>query len=71
MEEDPIITIADMRRVFCVAGIRRWMEEHGYDFRAFVREGLPASQLREDDGGGLLDRVLEAKAAAEGEQNGR
>ncbi|SKC57045.1 hypothetical protein SAMN06296058_1241 [Pseudoxanthomonas indica] len=33
------------RRGFCVSGARAWFQRHGLDFRAFVRDGIPASQL--------------------------
>lgn len=60
------ITIRDVRRVFCVAGAKRWAEEHGVDFRAFIRDGMEESDLRivinED---ALLDRVVTAKQEAE------
>lgn len=67
MDDDPIITIADMRRVFCVVGVKRWMEERGLDFRDFVRNGIPASELEAAGAGGLLDRVLKAKFEESGD----
>lgn len=33
------ITVDDIRRHHCVAGIRRWMEANGLDWRAFFRDG--------------------------------
>ncbi len=60
------ITIHDVRRVFCVAGAKRWAEERGLDFRTFIREGLEEDDLRnaiEEDA--LLDRVVAAKVEAE------
>lgn len=44
-ENDKIITITDVRRVICVDGARRWAKAQGIDFRAFIRDGLPASDL--------------------------
>jgi len=31
---------------YCVPGIRRVCKQHGADFRRFVREGIPADELR-------------------------
>lgn len=65
---DDIITITDVRRVICVDGARKWAKAQNIDFRAFIRDGLPASDLygRGDDA--MVDRVIEAKREAE---NGR
>lgn len=62
---DPIITITDVRRVFCVNGARKWANSNDIDFRDFIQNGLPASQLlgRGDDA--LIERVIEAKKEAE------
>ena len=46
MSDDPIITIGHMRKVgFCAAGIRTWFETNDLDFRAMVKNGIPASKL--------------------------
>lgn len=48
---DPlIITLADARAigghgVHCAPGIRAWFARYGLDYRAFVREGIPAQVL--------------------------
>lgn len=39
-------------RGFCAHHTQRWFHKHGLDFRAFMREGLPASVL-EATGDGL------------------
>ncbi|UUV43219.1 hypothetical protein RCCWILLIS_47 [Rhodobacter phage RcCWillis] len=64
-QDDPIITITDVRRVFCVNGSRKWAKSQGIDFADFIRNGLPASQLlgRGDDH--LIERVIAAKKEAE------
>ena len=64
-ENDKIITITDVRRIICVDGARRWAKAQGIDFRAFIRDGLPASDLdgRGDDA--LVERVIAAKMEAE------
>ena len=44
MEDDFLITMDDARQCgYCVKGIRHWGRLHGLDFKAFVREGIPAS----------------------------
>lgn len=62
------ITITDVRRVFCVNGARKWANQQGIDFPAFIKHGLPATELlgRGDDV--LIERVIQAKREAE---NGR
>lgn len=53
MTGDPRVTLAHLRSVpglgvrpgYCMQGARAWFEQHGLDFRAFAREGLPASVL--------------------------
>lgn len=46
MDNDPIIYIADIRKVgICVSGARRWFAAVGLDFREFMENGIPASQL--------------------------
>ena len=64
-ENDEIITITDVRRIICVDGARRWAKAQGIDFRAFIRDGLPASDLygRGDDA--MVERVIAAKREAE------
>lgn len=65
MVADPIITMADFRRVFCVAGTASRMRDAGIDLRVFVQQGLPVSQLRNLGYDALIDRVLAAKESAE------
>lgn len=43
---DPIVTITDIRKAgHCPAGARAWFGAHDLDFRAFLKDGLPASTL--------------------------
>lgn len=60
-----IITITDVRRVFCTQGARKWAKSQGIDFVAFVKHGLPAEELlgRGDDA--LIERVIKAKEESE------
>jgi hypothetical protein len=40
------ITITDVRRAgYCASGARRWFEANGFDFRAFLKDGIPAPDL--------------------------
>lgn len=36
---------------FCMTGARRWFRHHGLDWRAFLREGIEAEQLRATNDG--------------------
>jgi len=46
MSSDVIVTIDHARRAgLCVSGARAWFDRHGLDFRAFLREGIPAQTL--------------------------
>lgn len=36
----------DLRRHHCVSGIRRWFKANGLDFRAFMRDGISADDMR-------------------------
>lgn len=41
-----IVRIADLRAArICRLGARRWLRGHGGDWRAFVRDGIPAAEL--------------------------
>ena len=52
----------------CISGAKTWIEEHGFNWRDFVRNGLPASVLvaTNDD---LAMRTVEA--ARKEAENGR
>lgn len=63
---DPVIRIADIRAAgFCVKGARNWFELHGLDFKAFLRDGMPASTLIEK-GDGLAKKVVEHRRNRDG-----
>lgn len=63
--DDPIITITDVRRVYCVAGAKDWFESHGFDFRDFIRNGTPASTMLGKGDDGVIQRIIDAKWEAE------
>lgn len=60
------------RRGFCRGQSRAWFERHGLDWRAFVRDGIPAAQM-EATGCGLAAALVEwaRKCEAEGACDGR
>lgn len=52
------VTIQDARELgFCVSGTRMFMERHGLDFKAFLRDGLDASDLLAT-GDAMAERVV-------------
>lgn len=57
---DPLITMDDVAPLYCPWGIRRWFRENGVDLRAFIENGLPASQVLKI-GDELAVRVVERK----------
>jgi len=45
-DPDFTITARDLQaNGFCARGSRRWFEEHGLDYRAFLKDGITASAL--------------------------
>jgi hypothetical protein len=43
---DLLITMSDVTRAgYCARGARRWFEGHGLDFRAFMKDGIPAAEI--------------------------
>lgn len=60
-----IVTMQDVRAAgFCGFGARRWFEAYGFDFRAFMTDGLPAETLLAT-GDALAETVVAKKRAAE------
>ncbi len=64
-DENPTITIADFRRVFCSRGTRRRMIEAGVNFEQFVKTGLPKSELMGKGFDPYIERIAEVKRTAE------
>lgn len=65
--EPLIITLDDARAiggrgVHCAPGIRAWFARYGLDYRAFVREGIPAHVLL-DTGDAFALRVVQTALA--------
>ena len=59
---DLLITMDDVRKAGFCAGIktRRWFVDHGFDFQAFIRDGVPAGEFLAK-GDGLAERVVASK----------
>ncbi len=52
------VTIQDARELgFCVGGTRTFMDRHGLDFKAFLRDGLDAADLLAT-GDAMAERVV-------------
>ncbi|MEN1942649.1 hypothetical protein WCE55_02155 [Luteimonas sp. MJ293] len=76
---DLIVTFRHLKTIpsrrgngFCNRGARPWFERHGLDWRAFVRDGIPAAQM-EATGCGLAVALVEwaRKCEAEASSDGR
>lgn len=66
---DVLVTSAHLRSIpyftsnkgFCIPLSRVWFKQHGLDFRAFMREGLPASVFEATGDGMALALVRWAR----------
>lgn len=68
MTDNPIIRIDDIRKAgHCVTGAREWFERHGLDFRAFLKDGIPADEFIEK-GDALSKRIVERKLERESKE---
>lgn len=64
-DAEPVVTIAhcvakDGSR-YCIPGIRDFCRRHGFDYRAFLRHGVPVSQLEIIDDAMARQVVARAK----------
>jgi hypothetical protein len=57
---DPLVTITDMRPLFCVKGVKKAFANGEGDFANFLRHGAKASELRGRGFDGEVDRVVES-----------
>ncbi|PBB41793.1 hypothetical protein CK222_21815 [Mesorhizobium sp. WSM3866] len=67
--DDPHLTIADLRVLYCVKGVKKHMDEAGLDFARFIKEGAKASELRGYGLDAQVDRavaMIKARDAANG-----
>lgn len=59
------ITVTDCRKAgHCATGIKKWFEDHGFDFRAFLRDGIDAHEFIAT-GDAYAFRVVEMKMQRE------
>ncbi len=66
-DDNLIITIDDvMAAGHCARGTRRWFESYGLDFRAFLRNGIPAREM-EATGDALGLDVVARKRGSRGQ----
>lgn len=64
---DLAITMNDIRRAgHCARGTRAWFDAHGLDFRAFLKNGIAATELAAT-GDGLAIQVIERTLAGQGD----
>ena len=63
---EPRITIEDVRDAgHCVRGAKSWFERMGFNWSAFLRDGLTESELLAT-GDALAEQVIERKRARHG-----
>jgi len=65
MDADPLITISDIRPLYCVKGVRDIFVAAGVDFPHFLRHGARASELRGYGYDAMVNRVVETMHAKE------
>lgn len=64
-ETDFTLTITHVRRAgHCPSGAKRWFIQQGFDFKAFLREGMSAKHILEN-GDGLAEQVIRHAMEAE------
>ena len=61
MSEDVFLTIADMRPLYCVSGLRKGFVERGLDFQRFINEGMWSSELYGHGADAIVDRAIAFK----------
>lgn len=68
IDEELIITGDDVVKagICIVPGLRDWCKTHGFDFRTFIKQGYPASELLKT-GCAVAERVINLR----GERDGR
>ncbi|MGX7874453.1 hypothetical protein ACVDG5_018325 [Mesorhizobium sp. ORM6] len=69
MIEDPHITIADLRVLYCVKGVKKHFDAAGGDFAKFIKEGARASELKGHGFDAQVDRavaMIQARDAGDG-----
>ncbi|MER9524077.1 hypothetical protein NKI96_10875 [Mesorhizobium sp. M0292] len=70
MSDDQHITVADLRVLYCVKGIKKHLDAAGVDFAAFIKNGAKASDLKGLGFDAQIDRAVEM-IKARGAGNGQ
>ncbi len=61
-DSDIIVTVQDCRKLgFCMKQVRPWFALQGLDFRGFIRNGIPARELRATNNEYVEDVIRQAK----------
>lgn len=63
IEDDPLLTITDLRRVFCSPGITKRLARAGVDVQDFMKNGALASSLMGRGYDAHVQRAVDAKRA--------
>lgn len=59
-------TIDDcLRAGYCPSGVRRWLHDHDYPVKSFLREGMPMDVAR-GFGDAFIERALKIKEQRDG-----
>lgn len=67
IEQDFIVTVHDCRKLgFCMKQVRPWCGKMGFDFRDFIRNGIPASKLLATNDAYAADVVEQARKRING-----
>jgi len=62
------ITVTDIQQAgHCATGIKKWFDDHGLNFRAFLKDGIDAAVLLDTDDG-LARRVVDLKIKREADR---
>lgn len=59
MIDDLHISMADLRVLYCVKGIKKHLDAAGLDFGKFIKEGARASELMGHGFDAQIDRAVE------------
>lgn len=59
MNDDVIVTMQHVRQAkMCAKGTRKFFEQHSLDYQDFLKNGIPASELKKLDDA-MVNQVIE------------
>ena len=65
--DNPNMTIADCRNAgYCVKGCKKRCEELGLDFKVFMRQGFPISEMEKLDDAEIQNSLVKTRARLAG-----